>query len=263
MDKAAESHRILLDAWGALSHNNPYLQTLREGPIETIHSGLPVMFFNLSVTTQTPESMADFEVDAADTMAWNHERNQPWMFVLSKETLADLYEPAQAWLSQQGFVPLLPLYGMEADQLTPARQPAPRCDWWTEIHASLPNEIISINEAAYGMPIAQPDSLYMQQWGWWSAPDRLASILIADSTPCSAAAVLNSSGTRYVALVATRPEAQRKGYAETAMRHVLDRALAAGQPQRMYLHASAVGRPVYERMGFTQTSEYLLLAQMH
>ena len=55
---------------------------------------------------------------------------------------------------------------------------------------------------------------------------------------------------RYVALVATHPKAQRKGYAEAAMRDVLERSLAAGLDRRTYLHATAAGRPVYERMGY-------------
>jgi hypothetical protein len=53
--------------------------------------------------------------------------------------------------------------------------------------------------------------------------------------------VLNAANTRYVALVPTLPAEQRKGYAEAAMRNVLDRSRAAGLNQRTYLHASAAG----------------------
>jgi hypothetical protein len=39
------------------------------------------------------------------------------------------------------------------------------------------------------------------------------------------------------------------------MRDVLERSLVAGLT-RTYLHASAAGRPVYERMGYRAAAEY-------
>jgi predicted GNAT family acetyltransferase len=86
----------------------------------------------------------------------------------------------------------------------------------------------------------------------------MASVIEQEGRPVSSAAVLDAGDTRYVALVATLPGEQRKGYAEAAMRNVLDRALAAGLNRRTYLHASAAGKPVYLRMGYEITSEYTL-----
>jgi GNAT superfamily N-acetyltransferase len=54
--------------------------------------------------------------------------------------------------------------------------------------------------------------------------------------------------------VFTEPEWRRRGVAELLMRHVL--AWAAEQRlDRLVLHASEQGRPLYERLGFVATNE--------
>jgi hypothetical protein len=45
------------------------------------------------------------------------------------------------------------------------------------------------------------------------------------------------------------------------MSDVLERSLAAGLRKRTYLHATAAGRPVYERMGYTVTANYVVYAK--
>jgi predicted acetyltransferase len=57
-------------------------------------------------------------------------------------------------------------------------------------------------------------------------------------------------GYRYVALVATMPDQQRRGYAEAAMRHALDSAAARHGDTPTTLHATDAGRPIYARMGY-------------
>jgi len=60
----------------------------------------------------------------------------------------------------------------------------------------------------------------------------------------------------YVALVATQPDHQRKGYAEAVMRQALLEARKAWGERRTVLHATAAGQPVYRRMGYADTIRF-------
>ena len=80
---------------------------------------------------------------------------------------------------------------------------------------------------------------------------------VSDGQPASCAAVLDVDGYRYVALVATHPTQQRRGFAEAAMRHALDAAASAHGERPTVLHATDAGRPLYARMGYEAISSHL------
>jgi GNAT superfamily N-acetyltransferase len=71
-----------------------------------------------------------------------------------------------------------------------------------------------------------------------------------DGTAVASAAVLMVEGYRYVLLVATQPDHQRRGYADAVMRHALDVAAARYGQIPTTLHATDAGRPIYTRMGY-------------
>jgi hypothetical protein len=54
----------------------------------------------------------------------------------------------------------------------------------------------------------------------------------------------------FLALVATLPGKQRKGYAEATVRKALYEGYRATGLKRTVLHASDAGFPVYERLGY-------------
>jgi GNAT superfamily N-acetyltransferase len=77
-----------------------------------------------------------------------------------------------------------------------------------------------------------------------------------DHAVCAASAIAHD-GNLYLALVATRPNAQRKGYGEAVVRHVLQSAHDCTGLSRTTLHASDAGCPVYRRLGYHKTASVL------
>jgi ribosomal protein S18 acetylase RimI-like enzyme len=75
--------------------------------------------------------------------------------------------------------------------------------------------------------------------------------------PVCAASAIAHDGNLYLALVATRPHAQRKGYGEAVVRHALQSAHDCTGLTRTVLHASDAGRPVYRRVGYHKTASIL------
>jgi GNAT superfamily N-acetyltransferase len=78
-----------------------------------------------------------------------------------------------------------------------------------------------------------------------------------DDAPVSASAAIVNDGMLYLALVATRPDAQRKGYGEATVRHALSEAYKATGLRRTILHATDAGLPVYQRVGYHRTTRLL------
>jgi GNAT superfamily N-acetyltransferase len=107
-------------------------------------------------------------------------------------------------------------------------------------------DVFDINSAAYGADLdaCKPTLGHRAFWR-----DHVLSLGRVGGKPASSAAVLDVDGYRYVALVATMPDAQRRGYGEAVMRHALDVA-AATRDRPTTLHATDAGRPIYERMGY-------------
>ncbi|HXH50126.1 MAG TPA: GNAT family N-acetyltransferase [Terriglobia bacterium] len=258
MDRAQESNAVFMDAWEAMGKGSAAFEKRRGGLVEIGWMGYSCPFFNMAVTARPPASMAEFEEAVLETSAWAGERRLPWLLAVCHETMGNLLPESGALLNRLGLAPMMPLTGMEAYDLTSPVRGRPEGEWFTEADESIGEKVVRLNEAAYQMKFGEPGSVSLEHTGWWRAPERMATVLAPGGKPESCATVLDLGGLRYVALVATLPAAQRKGYAEAAMRDVLERSLAAGLNRRTYLHATAAGRPVYERMGYTTTAEYTI-----
>ena len=74
--------------------------------------------------------------------------------------------------------------------------------------------------------------------------------------PVSGAATFAVEDWLYLHMVATAPDVQRRGYAETLVSHSLGEAMRATGVRKVVLHASAAGMPLYQRMGFRPTTRF-------
>lgn len=118
--------------------------------------------------------------------------------------------------------------------------------------------LVDVNSLAYGMDLEEAKVTIGKQ-RFWSG--HFPALGVADGTPVSAAAVLMVNGYRYVALVATDPARQRRGYGDAVMRHALELSARVHGHAPTTLHATAAGRPIYERMGYTTLAEHTVFIE--
>ena len=118
--------------------------------------------------------------------------------------------------------------------------------------------MVDINGLAYGMDLEAGKAAIGSRTFW---KDHFPVIGVADGKPVSSAAVMMVDGHRYVALVATDPGQQRRGFADATMRRALENAASAHGVAPTVLHATDAGRPVYERMGYSSISTHTLLME--
>lgn len=266
MSVALESHRIHIDAWQALHHGVVGAEYRRGGLVEVAWSGIPIIFFNVAVVARVPRSIDEFAASIRETVQWIRERQRgaaiPWMLAVCPSTLGSIHGDALLHLERSGFALLMTLTGMVADEFSgePDVGEVAGGTWMTESDSAVGRSVLALNEAAYHMPMGTPGATPFELPGWWVAGSRMASVLHVGGRPASCAAALGVAGMRYLACVATYPDAQRRGFGTAAVRHVLRRALAMGMGERVYLHATPAGRPVYERLGFVPTAEYVVFS---
>ncbi|MGI0154990.1 MAG: GNAT family N-acetyltransferase, partial [Thermoplasmata archaeon] len=74
--------------------------------------------------------------------------------------------------------------------------------------------------------------------------------------PVATSAAVSKDGLVGVFFVTTVPEARRRGYGAALTSAAIEDGRRAGA-EASYLHATAMGRPVYEQMGFRWAEDYL------
>ncbi|WP_367131208.1 GNAT family N-acetyltransferase [Saccharothrix sp. HUAS TT1] len=77
---------------------------------------------------------------------------------------------------------------------------------------------------------------------------------LRDGVPVTCAAAVEADGRLFVALVATDPDCQRRGYGEAVTRKALHEGHRATGLTRATLHATPAGAPVYRRIGLRPNS---------
>jgi GNAT superfamily N-acetyltransferase len=155
-------------------------------------------------------------------------------------------------------VPVMPLTGMIAQHV------APPSNVPSELQLTRPQDdgrcsaILDLNGLAYGMDLEAAKTILGKQ-AFWSG--HYPAIGLVDGAPACTAAVMMVDGYRYVALVATDPARQRRGYGELVMRHALALSALAHGDGPTTLHATEAGRPIYERMGYVPIAAHTVFIE--
>lgn len=225
-----------------------------EGGTEYRFSGIPIPFFNIAMAAVREESAEGLSERARRACAWAADKGVPWFFVTTHELLGEGVE-ASAVLDGCGLVPLMPLTGMMARRVAGAESAPEGLELRLADDEATSEAVVKINSAAYGMDL----SAGMEAIGrarFWGEHVGVVGMRGDEAVSCTA--VMMVDGYRYVAFVATQPGHQRKGYADAAMRRALEVAAERHGELPTVLHATAAGKPVYERMGYEVISEHTI-----
>jgi GNAT superfamily N-acetyltransferase len=256
-DSVELSIRHFIDAWRLMCAGAPgYAEEAAHG-IHHVFSGIPIPFFNVALVTDTSMSAETLSRAGQRACGWASKRAAPWLFVVTHEALVAETDAAAA-LDACGMVPLMPLTGMIAQHV------APPSNVPTELQLTRPENdarcaaVVDVNGLAYGMDLEAAKEILGKQ-AFWSS--HFPALGLADGTPACAAAVMMVDGHRYVALVATDPARQRRGYGELVMRHALALAARAHGDVPTTLHATEAGRPIYARMGYVPIAAHTVFIE--
>ena len=248
------SIRQFTEAWRVMCASAPGASVASLDGVEYIFSGCPIAFFNVAVLNGHGISAATLKSRGDNARAWAANKNVPWLFVTTLEAM-DAGVDATAVLDACELAPMMTLTGMLATQVGPATSIP------NGLELNVPQDeagcaaLLDVNGMAYGMDLEAGKDLVGTRSFW---ANHFPVLGLVDGKPACSAAVMMVDGYRYVALVATDPGQQRRGYADAAMRRALEVSAQAHGERPTVLHATEAGRPVYERMGYAAISTHTI-----
>lgn len=256
-DSVELSIRHFIDAWRLMCDRSAGHAEEAAAGVHYVFSGIPIPFFNVALVTDTNVSTETLSAAGQRACDWASKRGVPWLFVVTNETLATGTDAAAA-LDACGMVPLMPLTGMIAQSVAPPTNVPAELQLMRPQDDGRCSAVVDVNGLAYGMDLDAAKEILGKQ-AFWSG--HFPALGLADGTPACAAAVMMVDGYRYVALVATDPARQRRGYGELVMRHALSLSAAAHGDVPSTLHATEAGRPIYERMGYVPIAAHTVFIE--
>lgn len=225
--------------------------------VEYIFSGCPIAFFNVAFPTGRDLSADALKAGADGARAWTSDKGVPWLFMVTHEALASGTDAA-AILDGCGYAPMMMLTGMIAQQVAPVTKMPDGLELTVPNDDSACGAMLDVNGIAYAMDLEAGKPLVGTRAFW---ANHFPVLGLAGGKPACSAAVMMVDGYRYVALVATDPAQQRRGFADAAMRRALELSARAHPDRPTVLHATEAGRPVYERMGYESISTHTIFME--
>lgn len=243
-------------AWRLMCAGSPGYVAEATAGVQYIFSGVPISFFNIALVKGSGLSAEALSTLGHEACAWASPRTVPWLFMVTHERL-EAGVDAVATLDRCGLAPVMPMTAMVAKQVGPGGS-VPGLELTVPQDDSACAAVLDINSLAYGMDLAAGKPVLGSRAFW---KDQFPVVGVADGKAVSSATVLMVDGHRYVALVATDPGQQRRGFAEATMRRALENAASVHGERPTVLHATDAGRPVYERMGYTRIATHTLFME--
>jgi GNAT superfamily N-acetyltransferase len=249
-----ESHRQLQEAWRYFAAHLPGGDATAGPGLLLTNGRSPLAFMNAAFFTSPATTEADVRSRIELAAAHFREGGHPFVFMPGEDMLSpSLMGGLTDLCADLGLGYMMPMTGMVASELAPPVRPLPDLEFRTVADAEMRDVVGDINAAGYDIPGADMRAATSVSSLW----DGMIGVVgLVDGVPASTASVVPVDDVAYVALVATLPSHQGKGYAEAVMRRALDEAREAWGTVRTVLHATPAGSPVYTRMGYRATSTF-------
>lgn len=250
-----ETARVFIEAWKLLVGRLPAASLQHADGVASCYGHVPLMFFNLWIA-DGPVATPD-ELRAILKTAAGRPCEHPTGGVLREDWLPTGWEEV---LQERGLAPAMAMTGMETDQLLPPRRSLANLEIRRVADEGTARDLAMLNAHAYGMPTELFECIANLRL--WHA-DSYGFVGYAEGQPVSTASVFPVEGSVYVALVATAPGAQGRGYAEAVMRHAVAEGQQAMGTARTTLHATDIGQPLYRAMGYAAGPRLMLISAQH
>jgi ribosomal protein S18 acetylase RimI-like enzyme len=152
-----------------------------------------------------------------------------------------------------GLEPMFRMPGMVAGELAAPKYAETRLDIREVANLEMAADISRLNADAHGM--SAQDAELMTCLNLWRAPNH-GFLLYVDGAAVAAGSVTFAEGVSYVGWMATRAEFRGRGYAEGILRHMDAFMKRKYGVKESVLHATEMGRSLYERVGYRAVDEF-------
>ena len=143
--------------------------------------------------------------------------------------------------------------GMVAGELLPPKRALGESEIREVVGAAMAKEIARLNVVSHEMELKDVAELTCAEL--WGGPNH-GFLLYEDGKAVAGGSASYVEGISYIGWMATLPERRGRGYAEALLRHMDVFMRRRYGVKETVLHATEMGRPVYERMGFRAVDEF-------
>ncbi|AJP02468.1 acetyltransferase [Streptomyces cyaneogriseus subsp. noncyanogenus] len=251
---AVESMEQLATVWRAMVLDRDPDADVRDLPGVAVRwADSRFAFWNCVTLTETgvgPDLLAERLGRAADVMRSKGRAGFLWVFedLLDDGARAALPEAA----GRAGLTLAFSGTGMAGDLLPLPEPTHPELTFVRVGTEERLRDYADLNSRAYGMPLEDGRDGLLGSTLW--KKEVHAYLGLRDGVPVTCAGAVEADGRLFVALVATDPRWERRGYGEAVTRKALYEGARATGLTRATLHATAAGAPVYPRIGFVPNS---------
>jgi GNAT superfamily N-acetyltransferase len=252
-----ESNEQYISIWKVLAGDRAGADLIDKAGIAVCWAESPFPFWNALFLTERMADAAHLRQRLRTAAEYMRARQHPGLVYVCEDYLRDEARlNLDTAVRDAGLEFSLDVFGMVADILPfdrPASHPELRFERATDEEAL--RAYADINSEGYGFPL-EAGRAGLEGSALWKERG-FAYIGYLDGKAVSTAAAFENEGQLYLALVATRPDMQRRGFGEATVRRALEAAHEATGLRRTSLHATRAGSPVYERVGYRRVTRFI------
>ncbi len=217
-------------------------------------AGSPLPFINIVLPSPTPADKAAVRQSLHQAADYMRGRPQPGVIFICQDRLRafaadELADVVAASGLRQGAV-WMEMVG-EVSAMASSSVPHPELRFTRIADQAGVRLLADINSEAYGLPLDAGRDGIEGECRLWT--ESFSFVAMRHDEPVSVCAYMVQDGCLYLAWVATRPGERKKGYASAVVSHALQQAHLATGIQPTDLHATEVGAPIYEKLGYRRS----------
>jgi GNAT superfamily N-acetyltransferase len=243
-----------LTSWELCTRSFPGVELFNRTGIAARWANIDFRFYNalcLTADSYDEETLVRTVGEGVDFM---RARPYPGWIAVAQESLNNRAQSALSNLIVSMELATMPATGMAGEILPLKEKIIPDLRFERIRDEDTIGIFATLNCLAYGFPLEVGRSVIAANTFW--REHAYGFIAYEGELPVATATGIVCGTSIFLFLVATRPEAQRKGYADAVVRRALNAAHAATGIRRSSLQATEAGHPVYERLGYLDICRY-------
>ena len=252
----AESLHQFISIWKLLAKPFPQADRVDQPGLAISWADISFPFYNSLFLSEEISDVKLLQNRIGKAAAYMRAHSNGGWFVICLDKLSGTAkENLGEILAKEKLNPAIPMTGMAGDILPFEAPGHPALRFVRITDDQTIKDFVELNCVGYNLPVELGHSVIGEHSLWHE--HAYGFVAYEGHTPVSTATAIVNEGCLFLFLVATAPEARRKGYAEAVVRHALETAHAATGIKRTVLHASEDGYPVYRKIGYHTTAKFM------
>jgi len=239
-----DTWKIFVSTWQGYAERFPSGEQQTHSEMEIAFAGIAVPLFNLAF----PKSRAELSREEFERL-----QGEFGKILKPRGVLGIMFLRTGQVEKNSGIEAMFRMPGMVARELLPPKRAVGEFVIREVAGAAMAEDIARLNVVCHEMELKDVAELTCAQV--WGGPNH-GFLLYKDGLAVAGGSASFVEGISYIGWMATLPEYRGRGYAEALLRHMDAFIRRRYGVIETVLHATEMGRPVYERMGFQAVDEY-------